>query len=74
MPTRSSILAWKAPWKKEPSGLQSMGLQRVRQTRTHTHPFLSTLICYDSLIQPLQPRTFLMLPTECSFLKLNLVT
>ena len=24
----SSILAWRIPWKKEPSGLQSMGSQR----------------------------------------------
>ena len=27
----SSILAGKSPWKKEPVGLQSMGLRRVRQ-------------------------------------------
>ena len=27
--THSSILAWKTPWKEEPGGLQSMGLQRV---------------------------------------------
>ena len=26
----SSIFAWKIPWTEEPSGLQSMGLQRVR--------------------------------------------
>ena len=25
-----SILAWKIPWTEEPSGLQSMGSQRVR--------------------------------------------
>ena len=25
-----SILAWKFPWAEEPSGLQSMGQQRVR--------------------------------------------
>ena len=29
MATRSSTLAWKIPWTKEPGGLQSMGLQRV---------------------------------------------
>ena len=29
MATCSSILAWKIPWPDEPSGLQSMGLQRV---------------------------------------------
>ena len=31
MATLSSILAWRIPWKVEPGGLQSMGLQRVRQ-------------------------------------------
>ena len=25
--THSSILAWKIPWREEPGGLQSMGLQ-----------------------------------------------
>ena len=29
--THSSIHAWKIPQTKEPGGLQSMGLQRVRQ-------------------------------------------
>ena len=29
MATHSSIHAWKIAWTKEPSGLQSMGLQRV---------------------------------------------
>ena len=28
MATRSSILAWEIPWTEEPSGLQSMGLQK----------------------------------------------
>ena len=27
--THSSILAWRIPWTEEPSGLQSMGSQRV---------------------------------------------
>ena len=27
----SSTLAWNIPWKGEPGGLESMGLQRVRQ-------------------------------------------
>ena len=31
MATRSSILAWKIPWTEGASGLQPMGLQRVRQ-------------------------------------------
>ena len=30
MATHSRILAWRIPWAEEPSGLQSMGLQRVR--------------------------------------------
>ena len=31
MATPSSILAWEIPWTHEPSGLQPMGSQRVRQ-------------------------------------------
>ena len=31
MATHSSILAWETPWTEEPSGLQSIALQRVRQ-------------------------------------------
>ena len=30
MATHPSILAWEIPWTEEPSGLQSMGSQRVR--------------------------------------------
>ena len=30
MPTYSSILAWRVKWTEEPGGLQSIGLQRVR--------------------------------------------
>ena len=30
MAIHSSIVAWKIPWTEEPSGLQSMGSQRVR--------------------------------------------
>ena len=29
MATHSSILAWRIPWREEPSRLQSMGSQRV---------------------------------------------
>ena len=32
MATRSSILAWEIPWKKEPSGLQSTGSHMNRET------------------------------------------
>ena len=31
MATHSSILVWEIPWTEETGGLQSMGLQRVRQ-------------------------------------------
>ena len=38
MTTHSSILAWRIPRTEEPGGLQSTGLQRVRQTeRLHLH-------------------------------------
>ena len=30
MATHSSALAWRIPWMEGPGGLQSMGLQRVR--------------------------------------------
>ena len=30
MATHSRILAWRIPWTEEPGGLQSTGLQRVR--------------------------------------------
>ena len=29
MATHSSTLAWRIPWREDPGGLQSMGLQRV---------------------------------------------
>ena len=32
MAEHSSILAWRIPWRKEPSGLQSMGLQESDMT------------------------------------------
>ena len=41
MEIHSSILAWRIQWTKEPSGLQSIGSQRVRHEwsdlATHTH-------------------------------------
>ena len=40
IPTHSSIFAWRIPWTEEPGGLQSMGLQRVRQdSATNTFTF-----------------------------------
>ena len=37
MATHSSILACKIPWTDEPGGLQSMGLQRVRNDWVTEH-------------------------------------
>ena len=54
MATHSSILAWKILWTEEPSGLQSMELQRVghdqacacthTHTHSHTHPILEVCV------------------------------
>ena len=35
MATRSSILAWRIPWTKEPGGLQFMGSQRIGHNRSY---------------------------------------
>ena len=37
MATHSSILAWEIPWTEEPSGLYSMGSQRVRLNLASEH-------------------------------------
>ena len=37
MATSSSIFARRTPWTEEPDGLQSMGLQRVRQDLVIEH-------------------------------------
>ena len=37
MATHSSSLTWKIPWTEEPSGLQSMELQRVRHDLVTEH-------------------------------------
>ena len=43
MTTHTSILAWRMPWEEEPSGLQSMGSQRVGHNwLTLTHHYLPT--------------------------------
>ena len=47
----SSTVAWKIPWMEEPSGLQSMGLLRVRQDWA-TSLSLSTLILWRRKWQP----------------------
>ena len=35
--THSSTLVWRIPWTKEPGGLQSVQLQRVRHDRVTKH-------------------------------------
>ena len=40
MATHSSILVWRIPWTQEPSGLQSMGLQRVRCDLETKHAYM----------------------------------
>ena len=42
MTTPFSILACKIPWTEESGGLQSMGLQRVRQDLASEHTYLET--------------------------------
>ena len=37
MATYSSILGWKIPWKEEPGGLQSMGLQSRTRLSERAH-------------------------------------
>ena len=46
--THSSILAWRIPWTEEPGGLQSMGLQRVRQDWV-TNTFVSTVDAFKNV-------------------------
>ena len=45
MAIHSAVLAWEIPWTEEPSGLQSIGLQRVGQslaTKQQQHLSLET--------------------------------
>ena len=46
MATHSGILAWRIPWTEEPSGLQSIGSQRVG----HNSEGLSTMCIRGHLI------------------------
>ena len=48
MATHSRILAWEIPWKEEPGGLQSMGLQTVgHDLATNSSKVLSELVVKD---------------------------
>ena len=53
MAAHSSTLAWKIPWKEEPGGLQSMGLQRVGHERA-TLLSLYTFMHWRGYGSPLQ--------------------
>ena len=48
MATHSSVLDWRIPWKEDPGGLQSMGLQksrtRLKQLSAHAHAHTHTQI------------------------------
>ena len=43
MTTHSSVLAWRIPWTEEAGGLQSMGLQRVRDDLAQQEQQIKTL-------------------------------
>ena len=43
--THSSVLAWRIPWTEEPGGLQSIGLQRVRQLKQRNKQDIKRSIC-----------------------------
>ena len=43
--THSSVLAWRIPWTEEPGGLQSIGLQRVRQLKQRSKQDIKRSIC-----------------------------
>ena len=47
----SSVHAWRIPWTKEPGGLQSMGLQKVRHDEhTQTHKLYSQILKVHCLL------------------------
>ena len=50
MATHSSILAWRIPWKEEPGGLQSKGLQRVGHNWTTSLSYLSKVFISEILV------------------------
>ena len=54
MATQSGILAWKILWTEKPSGLQSMGSQRVRHNWvcTHTHSWTGRITTVKITVLP----------------------
>ena len=64
MATHSSILAWRIPWTEDPSGLQSMGSQRVGHNWSDLVPRTKLCVCFQScptLCDPMDCR----LPGSC---------
>ena len=51
MATHSSILAWRIPWTGEPGGLQSMGLQGVRQNEATEREHGGIFFCRVFILQ-----------------------
>ena len=49
MATHSSIFVWRIPWREEPSGLQSMGSQRVIHDWWSTHTVQLTSNQFNSV-------------------------
>ena len=60
MAPHSSTLAWRIPWTEEPGRLQSMGSQRVRQTRLSDFTFTFHFHALERKWQP----TLVFLPGE----------
>ena len=45
--TRSSVLAWRVPWTREPGGLQSMGCKELDTTERPSMQHAWTLKVYE---------------------------
>ena len=61
----ATLLAWKIPWKEEPSGLQSIGSQRVRQDCVIEHANLGGGF-YKGRLYIWYELPFLFLNGQCS--------
>ena len=70
MATHSSVLAWRIPWTKAPSGLQSLGSQRVRHDWvTETQKFKNVdyvLLNYNICIHHICIHTYIYLAALAS--------
>ena len=68
MATQSHIFIWKNPRAEEPGGLQSMGLQSVRQDWVTEHTFSSGCIFYGMLLNWDLSDVFLVVKLELQVL------